>query len=147
MILIVIAVYTFFKKDLGSVASKNLSFNKKLLFGATIGITVGFYDGFFGPGAGSFFVLGFVVVMGFDFLHASAYSKIINCVTNISALFVFVSQGNYILSLAILMAIFNILGNIVGTKMALKRGNAFVRKLFLVVLIIMILRYGYDVFC
>ena len=146
LILIAIAVYTFFKKDLGSIASKNLSFNKKLLFGAAIGIIVGFYDGFFGPGAGSFFVLGFVVVMGFDFLHASAYSKIINCVTNISALFVFVSQGNYILSLAILMAIFNIFGNIVGTKMALKRGNAFVRKLFLVVLTIMIFRYGYDVF-
>jgi uncharacterized membrane protein YfcA len=146
LILIAIAIYTFIKKDFGSVATKNLTFQRKVIYGSLIGLIVGFYDGFFGPGAGSFFVLGFVVIMGFDFLHASAYSKIINCVTNISALVVFVSQGNYILSLAILMAIFNILGNLVGTKMALKKGNSFVRILFLCVLSIMILRYGYDVF-
>jgi uncharacterized protein len=145
-ILIAIAIYTFLKKDLGKEQTKNLPLQKKLWFGAGIGLAVGFYDGFFGPGTGSFFVLGFVVVLGFDFLHASAYSKIVNCVTNIAALSVFVKQGNYILEIAILMAVCNVTGNFIGSKMALKKGNGFVRNIFLFIVVIMIIRYGYDVF-
>ena len=101
IILIAIAIYTFIKKDLGNVATKDLSTTKKMIFGALIGAVIGFYDGFFGPGTGSFFVLAFVVILGFDFLSASAYAKVVNCITNISALLVFVSHGNYLLELAI----------------------------------------------
>jgi uncharacterized protein len=145
-ILILIAIYTFLKKDLGSVQTKNFSFPKQLLYGSLIGIVVGFYDGFFGPGTGSFFVLGFVIVLGFEFIQASAYAKIINCVTNLSALIVFIRQGNYMLDLALIMAISNISGNLVGTKLAFKKGNGFVRIVFLIIVSIMIIRYGYDVF-
>ncbi len=146
VILIAIAVYTFLKKDLGKIKTKTLSFNKQLIYGALIGLVVGFYDGFFGPGTGSFFVLGFVVVLGFEFVEASAYSKIVNCVTNISALVVFIRNGNYMLELAILMAICNITGNVIGAKLALKKGNSFVRVIFLVIVSLMIVRYAYDVF-
>ncbi|MBI9042035.1 sulfite exporter TauE/SafE family protein [Lutibacter sp.] len=146
VILILIAVYTFIKKDLGSIQTKKLKFNKMIIYGSLIGLIIGFYDGFFGPGTGSFLVLAFVVVFGFEFVEASAYSKVINCVTNIFALIVFIKLDNYILELAILMAICNITGNIVGTKMALKRGNTFVRTIFLVIVTLMILRYGYDIF-
>lgn len=146
IILILIAIYTFIKKDLGSIQTKKLSINKQLLFGSLIGIVVGFYDGFFGPGTGSFFVLGFVVILGFEFVNASAYSKIINCMTNISALIVFIKNGDYILEIAILMSIFNIVGSVIGSKVALKKGNGFVRIIFLVIVSIMILKYGYDVF-
>jgi uncharacterized membrane protein YfcA len=145
-ILILIAIYTFLKKDLGSVQTKKLTINKQIFLGSLIGIIVGFYDGFFGPGTGSFFVLGFVVILGFEFVAASAYSKIINCMTNISALVVFVKQGNYILEIAILMSVCNIIGNIIGSRVALKKGNSFIRIIFLVIVSIMILRYGYDVF-
>jgi hypothetical protein len=117
-----------------------------LVYGSLIGLIIGFYDGFFGPGTGSFFVLGFVVVLGFDFLHASAYAKVLNCMTNISALIVFIRQGNYLLELAILMAICNITGSLIGTKIALKKGNTFIRTLFLLIVSLMILRYAYDVF-
>ncbi len=146
IILILIAIYTFIKKDLGAVQTKNLSFNKQLLYGSILGTIVGFYDGFFGPGTGSFFVLGFVVILGFEFIEASAYSKVINCMTNIAALVVFIKQGNYIIELAILMAVFNITGSFIGTRIALKKGNGFVRTLFLVIVSLMIIRYGYDVF-
>jgi uncharacterized membrane protein YfcA len=146
IILILIAIYTFIKKDLGAVQTKNLSFNKQLLYGSILGTVVGFYDGFFGPGTGSFFVLGFVVILGFEFIEASAYSKVINCMTNLAALAVFIKQGNYIIELAILMAVFNISGSFVGTRIALKKGNGFVRILFLVIVSLMIMRYGYDVF-
>ncbi len=145
VILIAIAIYTFIKKDLGAIETKELTMNKQMLYGACIGLIVGFYDGFFGPGTGSFFVLGFVVVLGFEFVKASAYAKVVNCVTNISALIVFIKEGNFILPLAILMAIFNIIGSYIGSHLALKKGNGFVRIVFLVIVSIMILKYGYDV--
>ena len=146
IILIAMAVYTFLKKDLGSVQTKKLSAKKQLIYGSLIGCIVGFYDGFFGPGTGSFLVLGFVMILGFEFVEASAYSKVINCVTNFSALVVFIKQGNFIIELAVIMGFCNIAGNIIGAKMALKKGNQFVRTIFLLIVLIMIVRYGYDVF-
>lgn len=146
VILILIAIYTILKKELGYFQTKTLPFKNQLIYGSLIGLIVGFYDGFFGPGTGSFLVLGFVVILGFEFVQASAYSKIINCVTNLSALVVFIRQGNYLLELAILMAICNVLGSIVGTKTALKRGNRFIRIVFIGIVTLMIVRYGYDIF-
>jgi hypothetical protein len=146
LILVLIGIYTFVKKDLGHIQTKTLPESKKLLFGSALGVVIGFYDGFFGPGTGSFLVLGFVVILGFEFVTASAYSKIINCIANISALTVFIKQGNYLLGVAIVLAIGNILGSIIGSRMAIKRGNRFIRLFFLLVVIILIVRYGYDVF-
>ena len=146
LVLIVIAVYTIFKKDLGNATTKTLSINKQLLHGIWIGLLVGFYDGFFGPGTGSFLVLGFVIVLGFDFIKASAYAKVVNCMTNIGALVVFIKDGHYILEIAVLLAACNIFGNIVGSKMAIKKGNGFVRLVFLCIVVLMILRYGFDVY-
>lgn len=146
IILIVIAVYTFLKKDLGAQTSKELPFKKQLLFGSLIGLIVGFYDGFFGPGTGSFFVLGFVLVLGFEFVKASAYAKVVNCVTNISALYVFMSHGNYVLPIALLMGGFNMLGSFIGSSLALKKGNGFIRIFFLIIVTLMILKYAYDIY-
>jgi len=106
---------------LGAIETKELPINKQILYGSFIGLIVGFYDGFFGPGTGSFFVLGFVVVLGFEFVKASAYAKIVNCVTNISALIVFIKEGHFILHLAILLAVFNIIGSYIGSQLALKK--------------------------
>ena len=144
--LIAIAIYTFKKKDFGSIQTKKIAEKRKYLFGILLGIIIGFYDGFLGPGTGSFLVLGFVALLGFEFLEASAYAKVINCVTNISALYVFISQGDYILEIAIIMAVSNVIGSIIGSRMAILRGNTFIRQLFLFVVCIMIIRYGYDVF-
>ncbi len=146
VILILIAIYTWFKKDLGAYQTKSLSLKRRILNGTLIGLVVGFYDGFFGPGTGSFLVLGFVVILGFEFLQASAYAKVINCMTNIAALAVFIRQGNFILGIAILMAVFNVTGNLIGARMALKKGNGFIRVFFLIIVSIMIIRYGYDIF-
>lgn len=144
-ILIAVAVYTFVKKNLGRTRSKELSVRRQLFYGSIIGAVVGFYDGFFGPGTGSFFVLGFVVVLGFEFVHASAYAKVVNCITNVAALAVFIHSDNVIYPLAIVAAVFNMAGGYIGSYFALKRGNAFVRALFLVIVSIMIVKYGYDV--
>lgn len=146
VILIVMAIYTFVKKDLGLFSKTELSANKQMLFGAVMGSFVGFYDGFFGPGAGNFLVLGFVLLFGFEFIMASAYSKFINCISNLGALYVFISHGNFLLEIALLMASCNIIGSILGTKMAFEKGNGFVRILFLVIVSFLILRYAYDIF-
>lgn len=144
LILIVMALYTFFNKNLGVAKSKDLPRNRQMLYGGLIGLAVGFYDGFFGPGTGSFFVLGFVVILGFEFVKASAYAKVVNCVTNLSALVVFISKGYFILPLAILMTVFNVAGSYIGSHLALKKGNGFVRIVFLVIVGIMICKFGYD---
>ena len=146
VILIAIAIYTIFKKDLGSIQLKQISLKKQMIYGSLIGIVVGFYDGFFGPGTGSFLVLGFVLFLGMDFMHASAYAKIVNCITNLSALVVFINQGNYLLNIAVLMGVSNILGSYLGSHMAIKKGNAFIRNIFIFIVMLMIIRYGYDVF-
>jgi uncharacterized membrane protein YfcA len=145
VVLILIAIYTFIKKDMGAVQTKHHSTGRLLFLGSLIGTVIGFYDGFFGPGTGSFLVLGFVVLLGFEFVTASGYAKIINCMTNISALVVFVRQGNYLLHLALLMAVCNIAGSMIGSRLAIKRGNRFVRIIFLVIVTLMIVRYGYAV--
>jgi uncharacterized protein len=86
-ILIIMFFYTLFKKALGINNEKEISLNKQILLGGLIAAITGFYDGFFGPGTGSFLVLGFVSVLGFDFLKASAYAKVVNCFTNAGALY------------------------------------------------------------
>jgi uncharacterized membrane protein YfcA len=85
------------------------------------------------------------MILGFDFLTASAYSKVINCMTNISALAVFIRQGNYLLEIAIMMSVCNIIGSMIGAKMALRRGNSFIRLVFLIIVCILIVRFGYDI--
>jgi uncharacterized membrane protein YfcA len=146
VILIVIAVYTFFKKDLGKVRVHHISRPQQIARGCVMGLVVGFYDGFYGPGTGSFLVLGFVMLLGFEFVEASAYSKVVNCMTNLGALFVFISQGKYMLQVAILMAVCNVAGNFIGSRIALKKGNEFVRIFFLLIVMLMITRYGYDIY-
>lgn len=146
VILIIILVYTLIKKDLGKVKTKTLSTRRQILYGSIVGLVVGFYDGFFGPGTGSFLVLAFVIILGFEFVEASAYAKVINCVTNFFALVVFIRQGNYILELAILMAIFNILGSVTGTRLAIRKGNRFIRIIFILIVSLLIVRYAYDIY-
>ena len=141
-----IAIYTFTKKDFGIHQAKEHTFKRQLLLAFSMSLCIGFYDGFIGPGTGSFFVLAFVVLLGFEFVQASAYAKFVNCMTNFSAVMVFVKQGNYVLSIAILMAVCNVIGNVLGSVLALKKGNAFVRIFFLLVVSAMIIRYSYMIF-
>ena len=145
VLLIVVAIYTILKKDFGSMVTKEISPSKSIIYGVLIGIILGFYDGFFGPGTGSFLILGFITILGFDFLNASAHAKIVNAFTNIGSILVFGWHGNILFQYAVPMAVFNLAGSFVGSRMAILRGNNFVRKMFLLVIFLMILRYGYDI--
>jgi uncharacterized protein len=144
--LICVAVYTYSKKNFGRHEEKELSFSDSLLRGISSGFIIGFYDGFIGPGTGSFLVLIFISLLGYDFMHASAHAKTVNLATNLASIIYFSSTGNIIFELAIPMAICNMAGGFIGTRFALLRGNQFIRSFFLFIVCCTIVRFGYDVF-
>ena len=146
VVLTLIAIYTFTKKDFGIHQAKGHSVKRQLLLAVSMSICIGFYDGFIGPGTGSFLVLGFVSVLGFDFLHASANAKMVNLATNFGSICLFVLKGKIIWAIAIPMAVCNAAGGWIGAKLAIKKGNGFIRVFFLIVVIGTLLRFGYDVF-
>jgi uncharacterized membrane protein YfcA len=146
LVLIAVAAYTFWKKDLGSVHAPLHTGTKERVWAVVIGALIGFYDGFFGPGTGSFLVFLFVRFFGFDFLAASAVAKVVNVACNFAALAWFGYSGHLIWQLGLMMAAFQVIGSILGTKLALKHGSGFVRRLFLVVVVVLIFKTGYDAF-
>lgn len=146
LVLIGIAIYTFVKKDFGQQTQKLRTDNELLAYGVLLSLIIGFYDGFIGPGTGSFLVLGCIVVLGFDFLQASAHAKMINLATNLGSILLFLLKGKIIWSIALPMAVANALGGWIGAKTAITKGNQFIRKVFLLVVIGTLLRFAWDVF-
>ncbi|GAA3980677.1 sulfite exporter TauE/SafE family protein [Pedobacter ginsengiterrae] len=145
VVLILVALYTYFNKQFGIHQEKNHSAKKQVLMAAVFGLLIGFYDGLIGPGTGSFLILVFIAILGFDFIGASAHAKIVNIATNLAAILYFSSTGNILFQYAIPMAIFNVCGAYLGTKLALLKGNKFVRIFFLIVVFGTILRFAYDI--
>lgn len=143
-LLIVVWLYTFRRPDFGKANSTPLA--HPLIPGITLCALIGFYDGFFGPGTGSFLIFALVRVFGFDFLNASACAKVINALTNLAALAWFVPSGDILWPLVAVMAVCNIMGSAIGSRMALKHGSGFVRVAFLVVVGVLILRIASDTF-
>ncbi|SPL71356.1 sulfite exporter TauE/SafE family protein [Acinetobacter stercoris] len=144
--LIVIAIYTFMKKQFGQVHFQQEVTNKVLLLAGLGGLLIGFYDGIFGPGTGSFFIFYFIRYLKVDFLHASALSKIGNFMTNFAALSFFIPTGHVLFQLGLIMAVANVAGSLVGVKMALKYGSGFIRIIFLILVSILICKLAYQTF-
>jgi uncharacterized membrane protein YfcA len=133
--LVLVLLYTLFKPDIGGIHAPKLAPGKQQLVGVCIGGVLGFYDGFFGPGTGSFILFAFVALLGFDFIRASASAKVLNVATNIAALAFFIPSENVRYDLGIVMAIANVAGSLVGVQLALTKGARFVRLLFIVVVV------------
>ena len=146
VVLLAVLVYTLAKKELGRHHAPRFSGRAETLAACCIGLVLGFYDGFFGPGTGSFFVFLFVRWLGYDFLNASASAKLLNTATNLAALLLFAYKGHVWWHFALTMAIANVLGSLLGTHMALKHGAAFVRVVFIFVVSALIMKTGYDAF-
>ena len=142
--MIFVVVYTLLKPDFGKLQGRAPPADKLRPRALLVGAALGFYDGFFGPGAGSFMIFAFVGLFGLDFLRASSAAKIVNLTTNAAALSFFVPSGNILWLTALTMAVFNIAGALVGTRLALRHGGGFVRAIFLVVSTVLIGKFGYD---
>ena len=146
VILVAVLIYTLAKKEMGRVHAPRFEGRAETLAASAIGITIGFYDGFFGPGTGSFFVFLLVRWLGYDFLNASASAKLLNTATNLAALILFAVKGHVWWHYALVLAVANVVGSLLGTRMALKHGAGFVRGFFVVVVSALILKTGYDAF-
>jgi len=132
--LIGVGLYIWRRPQLGMVSIRKHAGHRHYGWTAVIGLGVGAYDGFLGPGTGSFFVILLVAVLGYGFLEASATAKIANLVTNLSAIVVFAVNGSVLWALGLTMGAANLIGGYLGARTAISRGNSFVRKVFLIVL-------------
>jgi uncharacterized membrane protein YfcA len=143
VLMLAVAGYTFWRKDFGHSETRELVPADRWR-GVALGAVIGFYDGFFGPGTGSFLIFGFVRLFGMDFLRASASAKVINAATNLSAIAFFSSHGPLLWTVGLVMAACNLAGAQAGTLLALHHGAGFVRKAFLVVVTLLIGKLVWD---
>lgn len=146
LLLVLVALYTFVRKDLGAVSNEPEHGARSVSLAVGIGVVIGFYDGFFGPGTGSFLIFLFIRLLGMDFLRASVSAKILNVATNVAAIAYFAGNVQLMWGLAAVMALCNLTGSVIGSRVALRHGTGFVRKMFLVVVSVLIVRLAYDTF-
>lgn len=145
-VLFVLLVYMLANKSLGLTHAPTRRGHGELLLAIFGGATIGLYDGFFGPGAGSFLILLFVRGFGYDFLHANASGKLVNLATNAAAVVLLAANGHVWWRLSAMIAVANIAGSLVGTHVAVRYGSAFVRRIFILVVAALIAKTAHDAF-
>jgi uncharacterized membrane protein YfcA len=145
-LLVIVAIYTWIKPELGMSENLKYTHKKRLAIVALIGLLIGFYDGIFGPGTGTFLVFFLVSGIGYAFLKASGTAKLVNISTNAGAILSFQLTGHIWWQLGLLLAFANVTGAIIGSRLAIKGGSPLVRKVFLVVTFLLIARVAWDTF-
>ena len=134
----VIAVFTLMKKDFGKEdRSHTISTRVILLGSATAALVIGFYDGFFGPGTGTFLIFIFAIALRFDLVTANGNTKVINFSSNVGSLITFLISGQVLFALAVPAAVFGVLGNFLGSSLAIKIGAKIIRPVLVLVLAIL----------
>jgi uncharacterized membrane protein YfcA len=145
-LLVTVAIYTWVKPELGMNENLKYTHKKRLVIVALIGLLIGFYDGIFGPGTGTFLVFFLVSGIGYAFLKASGTAKLVNISTNAGAILRFQLTGHIWWQLGLLLAFANVTGAIIGSRLAIKGGSPLVRKVFLAVTFLLIARVAWDTF-
>ena len=144
--LLIVFFYTLLRKDFGQTHLPRFHGKTEALAMGALGLVIGFYDGFFGPGTGSFFVFILVRWLGYDFMHASAAAKLLNTASNLAALSLFAWGGHIWWSVVAVTAVANVLGSLLGTRLAIKHGSGFVRVFFMVVVAALIVKTGVNAY-
>ncbi|KJQ53769.1 sulfite exporter TauE/SafE family protein [Microbacterium sp. SA39] len=143
--LLAVALFTAFRPQMGAATKLRFHGHKHHIMAGLAGLAIGFYDGMIGPGTGTFLVITLVALLGYDFLQASAKAKIVNFATNVGALLLFIPTGSVLWLLGGILAVANVAGSYLGSRMAISRGTTFIRVVFLVVVIGLIGKLGLDV--
>ena len=143
-----VAVFVLFNRQRLDKESRFEQFSRSRIFLGMMatGLLIGMYDGFFGPGTGTFLILAFTTVLGFDLKRACGNTKIVNLTTNIAALLMFIGAGQIYYAVAITATVFSIMGNWVGSGLAIKNGAKFIRPVMIFVLCLLFIRLAYDLF-
>ena len=144
LLLISVAIYTWRKPELGINENLRFTNRRRHQIVVALGLTIGFYDGIFGPGTGTFLVFLLVGLVGYAFLKASATAKLVNIATNLGAIISFQLTGHIWWRLGLALAIANVGGALIGSRLAIRGGSPLVRKVFLLVTTILIAKVGYD---
>ena len=138
-----VLTYTLARKDLGTQHQPRARGLGVALLGGGL---IGMYDGFFGPGTGNLLVFLFVRAYGFDFVHAAASAKIVNTACNLAALLLFAASGHVVWPYASMIAVCNVAGSVLGSRVAVRKGTRFVRSMFIVIALALIARTAWDAF-
>ena len=146
VLMTIMFLYTFFKKNLGQTTRSHALSRKETAWGLFFGALIGFYDGIFGPGTGSLLAFIFVRFYAYDFLTATASAKIINLTTNLAALVFFIPNNHIVWAWALPLALANLCGSVIGASLAMRGGAHFLRHGFMVLLVVMISKFGWDIF-
>lgn len=125
--------------------AREIKLGKRLVLGSLAGLVIGFYDGFFGPGTGTFLILIYTLVLKYDFVTANANAKLVNLASNFAALIGFIIAGKVLYAIAIPAALCGIAGNLLGSSLVLKRGNKLIRIIFILVLVLLMLKILADI--
>lgn len=142
--LTIVFVYMLFSPDLGSIDKKPRI--KAFTFYMIAGLTIGFYDGFFGPGTGSFWAVAFIFMLGHNLKKATAHTKIMNCTSNVISLTAFIIGGNVLFIPGIIMGTGQLLGATIGSHLVIRKGTKFIRIFFLVVVAVTITKLVYSTY-
>lgn len=145
VMLVLVAIYTTFKKDWGDQSTYKGISKRVGLLGGCAAFALGFYDGFFGPGAGSFLIFVFLM-LGFDFVVAAGNAKALNLASNLGAVATFMFAGSVNYAYGLIMGIAMIVGAIVGSRFAIAKGSSYVKPLFISVTGLLIGKQLWDVF-
>lgn len=143
-LLIAVGIYTWRRPTLGHIEMLRHTPGRRNVIAVVAGLGIGFYDGIFGPGTGTFLMVVLVALLGFAFLTASSVAKVVNVATNFGAIIVFGFHGVILWRVGLVLGIANIAGGLLGAKLAIRGGSAFVRQIFLVVTAVLILKVGVD---
>ncbi|MFE3325018.1 sulfite exporter TauE/SafE family protein [Streptomyces sp. NPDC059176] len=145
VVLLGVAAFVMLRPSFGTTRDRGPVTRPRIIAAIVlVGGGIGFYDGLFGPGTGTFLVLALTAVLHLDLVAASATAKIVNVCTNAGALAMFAYQGSVLWQLAAVMALFNLAGGMIGARMALTRGAEFVRGVLLVVVLSLVAKLAFD---
>ena len=144
LMLMAVGIYTWRRPTLGHVELLRHTAGRRNIIAVVAGLSIGFYDGIFGPGTGSFLMVVLVAVLGFAFLTASSVAKVVNAATNLGAIVIFGVHGVILWHVGLVLGLANIAGGFLGAKLAIRGGSAFVRQIFLLVTAVLILKVGVD---
>jgi hypothetical protein len=141
----IIAAFTMFNRSLGRQNNSHQQTQQRKYFLAAIAATlIGFYDGFFGPGTGTFLILFYTLLLKYDFVTANANTKVVNLASNIAAALTFIIHGKVVYAIGIPAAVAGIAGNLIGAKLVIKRGGNIIRPIFISALVLLLGKIIYD---